>query len=97
MLYISITVLDTPHIPHLNISISHSARPFARAIINIYKTERTVIGSFMVSTGRQLSSVEISEKLMEYLQDQLGGSSLSFQSNQERILGVMKLSSTGSS
>jgi hypothetical protein len=51
----------------------------------------------MVSTGRQLSSVEISEKLMEYLQDQLGGSSLSFQSNPERILGVMKLSSTGSS
>jgi len=41
----------------------------------------------MVSTGRQLSSVEISEKLMEYLQDQLGGSSLSFQSNPERILG----------
>ena len=41
----------------------------------------------MVSSGRQLSSVEISEKLMEYLQDQLGDSSLSFQSNPERILG----------
>ena len=41
----------------------------------------------MVSTGRQLSSVEISEKLMEYLQDQLGDSTLSYQSYPERILG----------
>jgi len=41
----------------------------------------------MVSKGRQLSSVEISEKLMEYLQDQLRNCSLSFQSIPERILG----------
>jgi aminoglycoside phosphotransferase (APT) family kinase protein len=41
----------------------------------------------MVSTGRQLSSVEISEKLMEYLQDHLCDSTLSYQSYPEQILG----------
>jgi len=65
---------------------------YARAKIHLClknpnTTARAVMGSFMVSKGRQLSSVEISEKLMEYLQDQLRNCSLSFQSIPERILG----------
>ena len=38
-------------------------------------------------TGTQPNPVEISEKLMKYLQDQIDNSTLSFKSNPEQILG----------